>query len=434
MAISVAALRDEFVAIVGAAHVSDDARVLAANAVDGVTPRWVARPGDAEQVSRLLRLASAERLAVAPRGEGSSVDLGAAPRRLDLVVDCRALAAITNYVPEDMTASVEAGVPLAALAARLGQHRQRWPVDPAWGGARSVGGVLATGASGPLRFRYGAPRDLVLGVRFVQADGTITWGGSRVVKSVTGYDVPKLLVGSLGTLGILTEATIRLHPVLPAEASWLIRFGTAEATGGFVAALLDTAIEPARVALLDAGSSRDSAAGSMAVAVSIESVPEAVTSQGAALARLVAEHDGVAAAARPDLWSGLGATLAAPIRLKLAATLPRLAAWLADVRRRASGLGLTAKMAADAGTGMGWIGLAGSPTADALDGGLLRPVRDGLAAEGGSLVVESAPAALKRGLDVWGPVEPGALAIMARLKREFDPEGILNPGRFVGGL
>jgi glycolate oxidase FAD binding subunit len=432
--VSVAALRDELVAIVGAAHVSDDAGALAANAIDGVTPRWVARAASVEEVSGLLRLASAERLAVAPRGEGSAMDLGAAPRRLDLVVDCRGLAAITGYVPEDMTAAVEAGVTLATLGARLGQHRQRWPVDPAWAGAGSVGGVLATGASGPLRFRYGAPRDLVLGVRFVQADGTITWGGSRVVKSVTGYDVPKLLVGSLGTLGILTEATIRLHPIPPAEASWLMRFQTSEAAAGFTAALLDTAIEPARIAFLDVGASRAAAAASMAVAVSIESVPEAVTSQGAALQRLVADHGGSAASAPPDLWSGLGAALGAPIRLKLAAPLPALAAWLADIRRRASGIGLTPTLAADAGTGIGWIGLAGSPTAEALGDGVLRPVRDALAAEGGSLVVESAPAALKRGLDVWGPIEPGALAIMERLKREFDPEGILNPGRFVGGL
>ncbi len=150
-------------------------------------------------------VAHAERLAVAPRGSGSSLGLGHPPRRLDLVLDLSRLDAIEEYVPEDMVASVGAGARLGALAERFGAHRQMLAVDPPGGAVRSVGGVLATGASGPLRFRYGRTRDLLLGVRFVQADGLLTWGGAKVVKSVTGYDVPKLLVGSLGTLGVIVR-------------------------------------------------------------------------------------------------------------------------------------------------------------------------------------------------------------------------------------
>ena len=440
MGVSVAALRDALAEVVGAAHLADDPASVAAHAVDGVSPRWVARPGTAEDVSRLLALASAERLAVAPRGSGAALGLGAPPRRLDLVIDCRRLDAVVGYVPEDMVASVGAGLSLGALDARLGAARQRWPVDPPGWATRTVGGVLATGASGPLRFRYGTARDLLLGVRFVQSDGTITWGGSRVVKSVTGYDVPKLFVGSLGTLGVVVEATLRLHPVPSAESTSIFPFASGEGAAAFLAALLDTAIEPARVALLDARAMAAAAgappadAAPLTVAVSIESVRDAVESQGAALGRLAGAHGSAPRAAPAALWSRIGAALDAPVRLKLAGLIPRLAFWLGEVRRLGAGLGLAVAAVGEAGSGVLWLGLSGPLDAGALQRAMLGPLRAALADEGGALVVERAPGAAKAELDVWGPVAPEALAIMERLKREFDPEGVLNPGRFVGGL
>jgi glycolate oxidase FAD binding subunit len=353
-----------------------------------------------------------------------------------------------------MVASVGAGLALGALQERLGRARQRWPVDPPGGAPRTVGGVLATGASGPLRFRYGTARDLLLGVRFVQADGTITWGGARVVKSVTGYDVPKLFVGSLGTLGVVVEATLRLHPVPPAEATWLFPFASSERAAAFLAALLDTAIEPARVALLDAQALAAAGLGGgrsvtepaapaapgepgpavQGVAVSIESVPEAVESQGAALAGLAAAHGGQGGRVSAALWPALGLVLAAPIRLKLAGPIPRLGFWLDETRRLASALDVGIAAVGEAGSGVLWLALTGPASAAELQRRVLAPLRSALAEEGGTLVVERAPATIKADLDVWGPVPPEALAIMARLKREFDPDGILNPGRFVGGL
>ncbi len=447
MGVSVAALRDALAEIVGAQHLADDPAAVARHAVDGVPPRWVARAGSAEEVGRVLGLASAERLAVAPRGSGSSASMGAPPRRLDLVLDCARLDAVAGYVAEDMVASVGAGLTLGALQARLGRARQRWPVDPPRGDARTVGGVLATGASGPLRFRYGTARDVLLGVRFVQADGAITWGGSRVVKSVTGYDVPKLFVGSLGTLGVVVEATLRLHPVAPAEGTWLFPFASSERAAAFLAAVLDTAIEPARLALLDPGAlaaaEREATSAPAApieagsgpsVAVSIESVREAVESQGAALARLAATYGSQGRAVPASLWPALGAGLDAPVRLTLAGLIPRLAFWLEEARRLAASVGLLLAAVGEAGSGVLWLALDGPLDAAALQQRVLSPLRAALAEEGGSLVVERAPAAAKTALDVWGPIAPAALALMERVKREFDPDGVLNPGRFVGGL
>ena len=436
MAVSAAALGDALADIVGAPHVLAAPEALAAHAVDGIAPRWVVRPGSTDEVSRLLALATAERLAVTPRGSGSSLDLGAPPLRLDLVLDCGRLGEIVEYVAEDMVATVGAGITLGALAGRLRASRQRWPVDPFDGSGRTVGGVLATNASGPLRFRYGTARDVLLGVRFVQADGTVTWGGAKVVKSVTGYDVPKLFVGSLGTLGVVAEATIRLHPVPPVSRAWLLPFASLDAAGAFLGALGETALEPARVLLLHEVSLRAIGHTSdlAALLVSIESVEEAVVDQGQGLARLAAEHRTACGAAPDGIWALVGSALAQPVRLKLVGEIRRLASWLGEAERLARPLGLTLAGVGEAGSGVLWLALGGATSGDALDRGLIRPLRGRLAGEGGSLVVERAPRAIKATLDVWGPVGPETLAIMTRLKREFDPLGILNPGRFVGGL
>ncbi|PYO57348.1 MAG: FAD-linked oxidase [Candidatus Rokuibacteriota bacterium] len=432
MAGSSPALAEALADIVGREHLVDEAPALDAHAVDGVRPRWVARPGGVEEVGRVLTLAHTEGLAVAPRGSGADLALGNPPRRLDLVVDLARLNAVTDYVPEDMVATVEAGASLAALGRRLAERGQMLALDPIGGSTRSIGGVLASNAAGPLRFRYGTARDLTLGVRFVQADGTITWGGAKVVKSVTGYDVPKLLVGSLGTLGVVVGATLRLHPLPLATGSWLFAWSSRAAAEGFLAALLGSSLEPERVTLLNREASR--ADGELALLVSIASVEEAVGSQGAALTRLAAGHGGHVQAVPASCWGQLGEALRGAVALRLNCEPKRLIFWLGELERVASRLGLRAAVVAQAGNGVLQCALQGEVSGAALDGTLLRPLRDGLAPEGGSLVVERAPAALKAELDVWGPIHPDVLAIMSRVKREFDPDGILNPGRFVGGL
>jgi glycolate oxidase FAD binding subunit len=427
--------------IAGLGQVVTEPAALAAAAVDGLTPRWIARPASVDQVAGLLALAAAESLAVAPRGGGSSLDLGYPPRRLDLVLDLGRLDRVLDYVPEDMVASVQCGISLDALAGRLGQHGQRLPLDPAPGGARSVGGVLATAASGPLRLRYGTGRDLLLGVRFVQADGVVTWGGARVVKSVTGYDVPKLLVGSLGTLGVLAEATVRLHPIPPAWGAWLWSFEAAAAASAFIAAVIDSAIQPERLVLLDAGgaaAAADAAPAGAAVALLIASATEAVAAQRDALSALAGRHGGRAAEIGAGAWSRLGTGLAAPVVLRIVGEPARLGHWLTTLEHVARDGRIALVAMGEASSGVLRAALRApdrdeTPAAAWL-AGAVSGLRAALAPEGGSLVVERAPRAVKDTVDVWGPVAPEPLAIMRRIKAEFDPAGILNPGRFVGGL
>src|SRR5260370_6521286 len=198
-------------------------------------------------------------------------------------------------------------------------------LDPPGGGARSVGGVLATDASGALRFRYGTGRDLVLGARFVQADGTLTWGGAKVVKSVTGYDVPKVLVGWLGTLAILVEATLRLHPMPPATRSWQVGLPSYAGARAFLAALLDSPLQPDRAALLDAAGLRRAGLtpDPIAVLLSIGSVADAVEQHGQALEALASGHGGRPQGTAPPPPSPARAAGRAPPRPPPAPAPPR---------------------------------------------------------------------------------------------------------------
>jgi len=424
---------DALAAIVGREHV---ARSPSGTAVDGVQPRWQVSPGSVDEVSRVMRLAATEHLVVAPRGSGSALDLGMPPLALDIAMDLCRLDGIVDYVPADMVATVQAGARLDALGRELGKHGQMLALDPYGGPSRTVGGVLATGASGPRRFRYGTGRDLLLGTRFVQADGTITWGGSKVVKSVTGYDIPKLLAGSLGTLGIIVEATLRLHPAPAALGSWLFAFGSREAAASFVAALLASTLEPERLTSLNgAALARAGHPGAEAgVAVSIGSVAEAVEAQSAELAAMASSAGGRASGLGDSFWLGLGGVLAGPIVLKLASEPSRLPFWAGQLEEACARRSLVPAAVGEAGNGVLRAALMESVPAADLAREIVVPLRERLVAEGGSLVVERAPVDVKRVVDVWGPIAEPTLAVMKRLKTEFDPRGTLNPGRFVGGL
>lgn len=438
MAVSARSLRSALADIVGAEHVLDSPAALAPCAVDGIAPRWIVRPNRVKEASRILALASAEGLAVAPRGSGARTALGNAPSRLDLVLDLTSLAAVLDYVPEDMVVTVQCGITLAALGRRLAEEGQRLALDPLGGHERTVGGVLATNASGPLRFRYGTGRDLLLGIRFVQADGTITWGGSKVVKSVSGYDVPKLMVGSLGTLGVMLEATLRLHPLPAATGTVLAASESPAALQDTLAAILDSSLEPDRLTLLNARArpAADGPPSGPALLISFGSVDEAVKSQGEAVIRLAQKSGSAAQWAPSTIWDDLGRKPdgPGPVSLTLACEIRRVGHWLGELERLARALDASVSVIGEAGNGVLRAWLSGPAEGRPIVSEFVTPLSRGLEAERGSLVIERMPPALKRDLDVWGPMPADVMALMRRIKQEFDPRGILNPGRFVGGL
>jgi glycolate oxidase FAD binding subunit len=437
VAVSAAALGDVLAGLVRDAVVPGD-RDPAAAALGGA-PRWVVTPSSADEVSAVLALAHAEQLALIPRGSGSALDLGRSPGCADILLDLRRLDGVVEYNPDDLTVTVGAGATAGALAARLARRGQFLALDPPGAESRTVGGIAATNASGPLRARYGTMRDLLLGVRFVQADGTVTWGGARVVKSVTGYDVPKLMVGALGTLGVLTELTLRLHPRPEVERSWLITLGEPSAAQALVGLVLDSTLQPSRLELLNAAAlaACGTAGEGAAIAVSFGTVEAAVRAQGDRLAALAARAGGRSAPVAGDFWARhAAAALGPPESVALAVTtLPgRLADTVSAIERATAAAGLSPPPVIQGCASLGCLRVRlplveGGPLA-----GLVERLRDFAAGVGGSVVVEHGPHAVRAAVDPWGPIPPGPLHLMRGLKHEFDPRRVLNPGRFVGGI
>jgi glycolate oxidase FAD binding subunit len=427
VAVTTRALDGALRAIVGAEHAR-----AGGEPVDGIAPRWTAAPATLEQAATLVALAHDEGLAVAPRGAGTALELGYPPARVDLALETGRLDAVLEYNPDDLTVTVQAGCTAGALAARLAGHRQILPLDPPGWAERTLGGIAATQASGPLRQRYGTMRDLLLGVRFVQADGAITWGGAKVVKSVSGYDVPKLMVGALGTLGVLAELTLRLHPAPDFEGTWLASFRTPAHAGECVAALLDSTVQPSRLELLDG---RMLAAcglpvSTVALAISIATVEPAVRAQEGLVTALARRAHASVQTMGASFWRAYDRALAGTggVVLRIGTVPGRLVETLGAVQATLPG----AAIGGAAGLGALRV-LAASADAETLAAALER-LRALVADVDGGVIVERAPRALRERLDPWGTVPAPALAVMRALKAEFDPRGILNPGRFVAKL
>jgi glycolate oxidase FAD binding subunit len=419
-------------AVTRADRVADEPAALDAFAIDGVVPRWIARPASVDELAAIMTIAAEEKLAVAPRGAGSVLDLGAPPTRLDLVVDLGAFDAIVEYNADDLTVTVQAGCSLHALNRHLKLHRQFLPLDPP-GDAHSVGGVAAAALSGPLRFRYGTMRDLLLGVRFVQADGVPTWGGSKVVKSVTGYDVPKLMVGALGTLGVLAELTLRLHALPEAEGTWFVTLPSAGAAQALVSAILDSTLQPNRLELMDEAALRAASmpASPLALLASFGSVAEAVAEQGERLTRLARDAGGEARGVTGE-WTTTTERTPHRTTLRVGSLPGRLAATFDTLRGALARLGAVSTLAAHAGLGLWRVTIDGAAP-DAI-ASLVTRLREAVAEHDGYVVVTGGPADVRRRVNPWGPIPPGALALMRAVKTTFDPDGRLNTGRFVNGL
>ncbi len=422
--------------------------------VDGKVPQAVVFPGSVEEVSTIMALASAEGVKVVPWGSGTKMALGGIPERVDLVLVLSRLNGVVDHEPGDMTATFRAGTLLKEAQAVLGGNGQFIALDPPYADLATLGGILATNSSGPRRLRYGASRDLVIAIRVVHAGGKVTKGGAKVVKNVTGYDMNKLYIGSLGTLGIIVEVTFRVHPVPAVEKTCLAPFASLDAARRVVAGVLDSPVVPFALELLNPEAFRQVAAeaalpwpkGSYGLAVAIGSVrPEAVDAQLLTVKRLCHEagspeehaldgrvHDAFWRATRDfALGDGLQAVLKASVLLTKVAEGVRLGEEVAAKQ------GLPLGIVSEAGSGIIRYHLTGDAASpERFHQGVAEAVNRlrAFAQEAeGNLVILKAPPEVKSRVDVWGL--PGkALGFMQRPKGEFDPQKILNPGRFVGGI
>ncbi|MGY1622528.1 FAD-binding oxidoreductase [Geodermatophilus sp. SYSU D00965] len=403
----------------------DVADATAADAVDGVQPTLVARAASTAEVAEVLRAAAAHRLAVVPRGRGTKTSWGRPPERVDLVVDVSRMDAVLDHAAGDLIVEAQAGTPLSAVQRTVAAAGQRLALDETVEGA-SVGGTLATATSGPGRVAFGTARDLLIGITVVRADGVVAKAGGRVVKNVAGYDLGKLLIGSFGTLAVITEALFRLHPLPAARSVVTAPFDRPEEAQRLVQQVVQAQVVPSAVEV------EWPAGGPGSVSVLLEGIEAGVAGRTDTTLQLL----GADATATPDLpaswarypWAGGPGR---PTALKATFVLSALARVLATARAAAADAGLDLDLRGSGGAGV----LYGSLPADAEPaavGTVVARLRAECTGAGGALVVLDAPPGVKEALDTWGPVP--ALDLMWRVKDQFDPERRLAPGRFVGGI
>jgi glycolate oxidase FAD binding subunit len=421
--------------------------VAAPDAVDGMRIARRVTPTTPDELAAALHEADAAGARVIPLGGGTQLDLGMPPRAADLGLETRGLDRIVEYEPADLTVTVEAGISLRELQRVLGVQGQHLALDPSVGPDATIGGVIATNASGPLRLAHGTARDLVIGTRVANPDGTLTRAGGRVVKNVAGYDLNKLHIGALGTLGVLVELSFKLAPLPPAAATIAAWFGGLDGVASALASLVRSSLGPLAVELLNApfaqAAGLPAATAPYLLVVRVGGYPAAVARLEHDVAALLATHGGApleestsAASGSPPLWDALAtARLHArdlPVVLKATAPIAQVPALVARLQTDLGTPDAPAQPLLWAHAGSGVV-YAACPTPPAAS--VLAALRQAIVRLGGNaaLVVERCPVATKAELDVWGDVGT-SLALMRALKTALDPNGTLNPGRYVGGI
>ena len=445
------------------------------DAVAGVAPRFVARPAGVTEAAAVLTAASTLGMTAVPRGSGTRLAWGVPPTGCDLVVDTSRMNKVLEHAAGDLVVRVQAGVGLDQLADVLAKAGQRLALDPPAAaplpgpangastahpphGAGTIGGLLATGAAGPLRLRYGTPRDLSIGITVVRADGTVASSGGKVVKNVAGYDLGKLFAGSYGTLGLIVEAAFRLHPRPAATSFVTLDAADRESAAAVTALVASSPLAPSAVEL-----DRPARGEPFRVGVLLEGDTEGVAERTARMTELLGSgsatscpparsgpppqpgppaQSGPTAQPGPPAWWGGGASAAAD------GTLIKVAFWAADLARvlgavdaAAVSAGIDPAVGGSAAAGVLYAAVAEGAPASAV-ARFVTDLRAEVGAGGGSMpggpphrgsaVVLHAPAEVRAAVDLWGPV-PG-LGLMRAIKQQFDPQHMMAPGRFVGGI
>ena len=421
---------------------------LAPLAIDDQRPTFAVGPDSPDAVAAAVAMVAEAGAGLAPRGSGTKVGLGNPSQRYDVALRLHRLDQILEYEPADLTVTVQAGVRLSTLQRKLAEAGQFLALDPPHGAEATVGGILATNASGPSRLLYGSARDLVLGMRFATAEGELAKTGGKVVKNVVGYDLNKMHIGALGTLGVMVEMTFKVAPLPRQETTLWARFAGLAEAHGFSGRLHRSQLAPRAVELLDATAAQQCvvpgdepwlvlfhAAGSPAtVARQVSDAMQWAQADGAA------SYGPLDGDAQVNLWRTVralpGTTVPGGVRLKIA-TLPTeiVAVW--DVLERAArSTDASVSRIAHAGNGITYA-LFGAATGPGLElaaaATIVTAAQSVVLPSGGSVVVESCPVALKQHLDVWGPTRDD-FPIMQALKAQFDPQSLFNPGRFLGRL
>ncbi len=451
--------------IVGSSGLLTSASELAAYEVDGIRPAAVARPGSVEEVAEIIRLAAAEKLAVIPTGGRTKLGIGAPPRRYDLALHMTRLNRVLAYDPGDLTLGVEPGVGLAQLASVLAEHRQFLPLAVPFTNQATIGGTLAANMDSPLRQFYGPARDYLLGMEFVTGEGALAKSGGRVVKNVTGYDLHKLMIGALGTLGVITRVNLRTFPLPQASRGFLASFPDG---GGALELRRRIAQSPLTPVTLEILNPQVAQIFSRSTPTTLDPLPlpgawlstshwtlaagfagndRVLERYAKDLTRMAEQARAIKSVVlgdqeRPVVWGRLREFIPLMLQSSPAATIVRTSvasAQVGEILAQAQHIAARHELPfATLARGVGVVYLALLPTAR--DEKTLVRLAQACAAIfqassglGAHATIPWCPTELKREVNVWGPPRED-LTLMQRVEKVFDPQGILSPGRFLGGI
>jgi glycolate oxidase FAD binding subunit len=393
-----------------------------ADSIAGVQPQLILEPANELQLASALRQANDANLAVIPRGGGTKLAWGHPPHRADVILATARLNKIIEHAWADLTVSVEAGITIRELQSTLARHNQRLAIDVLWPKSATIGGILSTSDSGALRLRFGSLRDLVIGVTIALPDGTLASSGGKVVKNVAGYDLPKLVTGAFGTLGVITRAVFRLHPLPQSAHTYTFLARDAADAQRLILAIQDSQLAHAAL------QARFIEGAQPQLDILFEATEAGLNAQAAQLKSLVAaapitESD-------PPVWNARQESYSAVIRqespcavAKVSVLPSRIAPTAEAISAQARTHQLRAHSVIQA-TGLGCTLLEGEPSSIHA---ALHSLRTQLENSGGSLFLAHAPAAMPP-LDAWGNLGD-SLPLMRAIKHQLDPQHTLNPGR-----
>ena len=483
--------------LIGPSRISADAAARACYAIDELLPTAVAKPTSAEEVAEIVRFAALEKLALVPCGNRTKLAIGMPPSLYDIALDMTALNQIPHYDPGDLTVSAEAGIPLAKLNSALNEHNQFLPLLVPWYSVSTIGGIIASGIDSPLRQFYGTARDFLIGAEFIDGTGHLCKSGGRVVKNVTGYDLHKLLIGSLGSLAVITRLNFRTFPApIAGSRGFVASFPNAEGTLALRRAIADSSLTPLTLDILspelaEIFATRTPAAPETAVfagenrAADQTSLPPIgdwfnrrewqlcaafagtteVLDRYARELTLLAEQSRASSTAilgdatRPAVWGRLRESLSILLEASPTTVIFKISvlpsyhlALFTNLQHIAERATLPSALVARAGGTIYFALLPASVNEDttALLSQPSAQIFDLAFAAGGHASLLFAPRALKERTnlrskqlvasasrrlpaDSRAELVPGA-AQMRRLKSAFDPQYIFSPGRFTGGI
>jgi glycolate oxidase FAD binding subunit len=443
--------------MVGEAHLVQGPDKLRAYALDGKKPKILVSPGTIDEVSKVVAFANQQHFTVVPRGNGTKMGMGRIPKKIDIILSTNRLNRITDSDCENLTLSAQGGVTLNEVQKSLAKVGRGYflPLDPPFTERATLGGIVATNSSGPRRLLYGTARDLIIGTKVVFPNGDLVISGGKTVKNVSGYDMCKLLIGSYGTLGIICEVTFKLLPLPEKGATLLISFTKLEEADGFVRELRGSQLVPSSIETLNAMAVQMTKYpiamppnGNFLVAIGLEGVAESIDRQISGMSEMGKKYGTLEARtldsdkhqafwiALRDFFNGLTEKSQNVISLKSNFFMSKSGEMLGNYEKIAREFGMDCAFICHSGNGILYSYLLpGKNFRSKIESfvELIRKLTSEAVRNGGNLVVESSPLSIKRKVEVWGQSR-GDYPVMQRLKEQIDPGGILNIGRFVGGI